>query len=228
MVKPIVRQDATPAGRRAFTLIELLVVVAIMSLLLAILMPGLRQARTAAKIVKAHAELRGITLALDIYLEIHNDKLPPTRFSCSTRSAYQLPVELGQQQLLASRTVRKYGNDIDVVAFRDVFNPTETYLYRAPGPGIMNESILMEDASTLWIPKDFPYADSTEGAYWRDAKTSPVRYAVWSVGPDKDSPKLSHIPGRAPIPDRYWCHGASDTGVITHYLGRDGRIYMSP
>ncbi len=207
-----------------FTLVELLVVVAIIALLVSILLPSLGAAKTAARIVKAHAELRNITIALIMYRQESEGKLPPTRFSCSMQNAYDLPIELAEQNLLP--TGRK--DTILVVGVQDVFDTKETYKYRAPGPAIMNESVLMENASTLWVPNDFPNCDGTGGRYYNDADESPVRYALWSIGPDPDSPKFADTPGRGPIPSRFWCTGASDSGFIAHFEDNNGNICTSP
>ncbi len=205
-----------------FTLVELLVVVGIISLLLGIMVPALSKARVCARIVKAHAELRSITIALDIYRYDWNRGLPPTRFSCSSRTAYELPVEL--VSYLPSKKV----GEIDVIDMPDPFYPDEEmYKYRAVGTAIMNESTILQNAATLWVPDDFPNSDSDVGRYYNDPDDSPVRYAVWSVGTDPESPKFD-LPGRIPVPRKYWLNGASDTGVITHMEDRDGMIYTSP
>ncbi len=207
-----------------FTLVELLVVVAIIALLVSILLPSLGAAKTAARIVKAHAELRNITIALTMYRHVNGKKLPPTRFSCSMQNAYDLPIELAEQNLLPGD--RK--DTITVVGVPDAFSAGETYKYRAPGPAIMNESVLMENAATLWVPNDFPDCGGTGGRYYNDAGESPVRYALWSIGPDANSPKFADTPGRGPIPNRFWCTGASDSGFITHFEDQDGNIHPSP
>jgi prepilin-type N-terminal cleavage/methylation domain-containing protein len=204
-----------------FTLIELLVVIAIIALLVSILLPSLAMARTLAKITKAHAELRGITLSVEMYKHANDEQIPPTRFSCSSRTAYDLPVEL-TPYLPGGRK-----NDLGIVQMPDPFTPTECYKYRAVGPAIVNESTIIPNAASLWIPDGFPCGDAETGQYYSDPKTSPVRYAVYSMGPDPQNAKFD-IPGRLPVPSKYWLKNASDTGVIVHYEDNNGQIHMSP
>lgn len=219
-----------------FTLVELLVVIAIIALLISILLPALGHARISARIVVAHAELRNIALALQLYSDHNDGQLPPTRFSCSMRTAWELPIELGQDHYLPQHeklVEDPYsGHDffISAVQMRDVFNPSETYRYRAVGSAILNETTLLEppNGASLWVPDDFPYGDEEDGQYYYDPSETPVRYALWSVGPDRESPKFEYVPGHMPVPKRYWCRGAADSGVITHFQGRDGRPYQSP
>lgn len=58
----------------AFTLIELLVVMAVISLLLAILLPALHKARTITKRITCQGNLRQITLAWHVYLDDNNQR----------------------------------------------------------------------------------------------------------------------------------------------------------
>lgn len=60
------------AGGRGFTLVELLTGVAIISLLLAILLPSLRNARTLAKRTACQTNLREVARGWDIYLTDHD------------------------------------------------------------------------------------------------------------------------------------------------------------
>jgi prepilin-type N-terminal cleavage/methylation domain-containing protein len=62
--------------RRSFTLIELLTVIAIISLLLAILLPSLGAARANAKRAVCAANLRQIGVAMRSYLNVSNDRYP--------------------------------------------------------------------------------------------------------------------------------------------------------
>jgi len=203
------------------TLVELLIVIAILALLVSILVPSLGAAKTVARVVKAHAELRGITLALAMYRHDNERQLPPTRFSCSSRTAYELPIEL------MAYLPRGRKNDVRIVEMRDPFHPAETYKYRAVGAAIMNESTLLENAATLWVPDGFPGGQAETGRYYNDPEKSPVRYAVWCMGPDPNSPKFD-VPGRLPVPSKYWLRSAADTGVIVHLEDNNGRIHTSP
>jgi hypothetical protein len=110
----------------------------------------------------------------------------------------------------------------------DIFNEEQSYRYRAPGPALQNESPVPNGTAMIWVPDDMPTCLSESGRYYDDQKSSPVRYAIWSVGPDPLAPNLQHIPGRGPIPARFWCRGASEPGFIVHFEDSGGAIHTSP
>ncbi|MBI1368946.1 MAG: DUF1559 domain-containing protein [Planctomycetes bacterium] len=62
--------------QRAFTLIELLVVVTIIALLIAILLPSLRQAQITARRVACASNLRQIRIATEMYISDYKQSLP--------------------------------------------------------------------------------------------------------------------------------------------------------
>jgi prepilin-type N-terminal cleavage/methylation domain-containing protein len=61
---------------RGFTLIELLVVIAIIGVLASLLLPALARAKRSARSVACLSNLHQIGLALDLYVQEHNDRLP--------------------------------------------------------------------------------------------------------------------------------------------------------
>ena len=64
------------SSRRGFTLIELLVVVAIISLLVTLLMPALKQIKDAAKTVYCARNLYTLGVTMQTYMTENNQKLP--------------------------------------------------------------------------------------------------------------------------------------------------------
>ena len=72
---------STKCPKRGFTLIELLVVIAIIAVLLAILMPAMRKIKETAKETACKSNLRNVGLAMLIYLDDYDRKLPHTRDS---------------------------------------------------------------------------------------------------------------------------------------------------
>jgi prepilin-type N-terminal cleavage/methylation domain-containing protein/prepilin-type processing-associated H-X9-DG protein len=63
--------------KKGFTLIELLVVIAIIALLLAILMPSLKKVKERAKQTICMTNLRGIGLAVQLYVNDHDNRTAP-------------------------------------------------------------------------------------------------------------------------------------------------------
>ncbi len=63
---------------RGFTLIELLVVISIIAVLLAILIPSLGKAREKVKDTSCRANLKNVGLALQMYLDAYDRKMPNT------------------------------------------------------------------------------------------------------------------------------------------------------
>ncbi len=68
--------NTSPQSRHGFTLIELLVVVAIIAILAAMLLPGLRNAREKARQIACTGNLRQIGLAMTIYTQYNGGWLP--------------------------------------------------------------------------------------------------------------------------------------------------------
>jgi len=62
---------------RGFTIVELLVVISIISMLLAILVPGLHAARERARSIVCKANLRNLGFALEMYVDGNDGWLPP-------------------------------------------------------------------------------------------------------------------------------------------------------
>ncbi len=171
-------------GRSGFTLVETLVVIAIIGLLASLLLPSLARSKEAARVTRVRAELYGIGLALDMYATDNDGHIPPVRVNCNTdlRSDWcELPVELANQRYLPHGY--KGGLEADL---EDVFNPQHTYKYAAPGPQLLNGRPTANYA--LWAPTNLATM-SGGGQYFTDAKLSPIRWVVWSLGPSRTARK---------------------------------------
>ncbi len=72
---------------RGFTVLELLVVVLIIGLLAALLFPALNRARAAAKTAQCLGNLRQIALAVQMYVNDSNGRLPVLQNRASTTNA---------------------------------------------------------------------------------------------------------------------------------------------
>jgi prepilin-type N-terminal cleavage/methylation domain-containing protein len=211
-----------PSRARAFTLIELLVVMTLISGLAGLLLPALGRARERAKVIRVHAELYGIGLALAMYADDYAGRLPPVRVNCNSDLAghwCQLPVELAALGYLPRG--RRAGREADL---EDLFHRGYTYKYAAPGPQLLNGDPVGN--YRLWVPDDAPAGRAESGRYYAEPGASPVRWVVWSVGPRPDSPG-SRDP-HAPLIRRSWYQRAGGGGVIVRFATRDGRQYKSP
>jgi prepilin-type N-terminal cleavage/methylation domain-containing protein len=75
----IFRGSTSNSRRNGFTLIELLVVVAVIAMLLAILLPALRKARTLTKRVSCQSNLKQIAVAWNMYLDDNDGRFYQAR-----------------------------------------------------------------------------------------------------------------------------------------------------
>jgi prepilin-type N-terminal cleavage/methylation domain-containing protein len=217
------RQCQAPAARpRAFTLLELLVVMATIAVLASLLLPAMVRAKERAKVARVHGELHGVGLALDMYSDDNLGALPPVRVSCNTALAThwcEFPVELAEQHYLGR------GDKPGMAAnMEDVFNPEHTYKYAAPGPELLNGSPAGD--FLFWAPSDTPTCASTNGQYYSSQKNSPVRWVIWSMGPQPNGAKSQDM--YAPMTSRSWYRRNGEGGVIGLFATQDGTQFTTP
>jgi prepilin-type N-terminal cleavage/methylation domain-containing protein len=210
------------ANTHAFSLVELLVVVAIIAILASLSLPALARGREKATVAVVRSDLLQLGLALDMYATDHEGRVPPVRENCNSDLALhwcQLPVELADQGYVPR------GPDGGLAArFMDKFQPGHSYKYAAPGPLLMNNT--PGGSHRMWVPEDFPNNASTNGAWFQTNSTAPVKWAVWSLGPQPDSEKSQST--RAPLPRSTWYLRTGGDGVITRWAARDGTQFTSP
>lgn len=190
----------------AFTLLELLVVIAVISVLLALLLPVLRTARIKSKVVRVHADLRNLGSAIESY-RLDYDAYPYARAYCAGGGMKVDDYSECPPELLSCGYLGAFPEDI--------FNKGRAYKYISPGLGYANNVLTI---LPIWVPKKFPSDDGHDVPYF-NLKESPVNWAVWSVGPSGPKTFWKSEELHYPVPRRHWYSfkkGPESEGVIVH------------
>jgi len=194
---------------KAFTLIEMLIVVAIIAVLALIAVPNFLEAQTRSKASRARADMRAITSALEVYC-VDYKRYPPARSFCSGAmdsigDYYMCPWEITTPVAYVSNRTK------------DVFNPDFQYKYISPGLGFTNFGV--QTILGIWVPRMFPQdSDPPDDVVYCDLSVSPVKWALWSVGPRGDIGFWDAGMAHHPVPSRNWydpTNGTVSPGIIT-------------
>lgn len=212
--------------KRGFTLIELLMVIAIIALLLAIVVPSLRQARRQATIVAVNSDLYQVSLGLEMYMNDNRGVHPPSRRDCGMGwDDSQLPPELAACGYLPAPSRRSTMS----ARFEDRFNPGVTYKYKAVGPYYQNGDLMPEQRAALYVPVGFP-ADEGEpetDVLYDEPRTAPVPWVLYSLGPNVSDAAahewemVTQLHG--PVAKRSWYTSEKKKGLIVRLRLRSGR-----
>jgi prepilin-type N-terminal cleavage/methylation domain-containing protein len=172
-------------SRRGFTLIELLTVIAIISLLIAILIPSLSKARDSAKNVKSKGTMKSLGDGLEMFKteneeECHGNNYPPSK-------AGDDPTEdgdgslLGSEEIFGAQWLVRYlmGKNLDgYVAKRNV---PKVFDSLAPPAGWSQKLWYGKPGDSEWpsaltdpLPRSGPYISDAAVKPPRDLPGSPV------------------------------------------------------
>lgn len=172
--------------RKGFTLIELLVVIAIIAMLVAIILPALKEVKSQAKRIVCLGHLRSCALAGVVYSQENDGKFPfchmdtpnANKSTGTSYGSYAIWIQ-GLQAMpntngFIAHGLLAYHGYIDVPKiFYCPANRDETLRYGKQSPGINGggwpEGRVPEDLPTgqIWVQSTYHYRSLWDGGEWR-------------------------------------------------------------
>jgi len=154
-----------------FTLLELLVVIAIITLLLAVLLPALRQARQSARLVQCASNFRQVAMAVPIYADAWQDRVliasPGYGYGCPSWAHNNVPGAVCDQM-----SPKRYWYNLaaEALGYTDVANQ-RSWAYLVP-----------QDPSIFFCPSDEPRNCWGNMSGTRDANGCDYRWSALGGG----------------------------------------------
>ncbi len=204
--------------RKAFTLIELLVVVAILALLMAILMPALRKAKEQGQAAACQGNLKGFTLAVQMYTQEYDDGFPEPQ-SCYFYTYENLPGDVSTWRRWCNGDVNlRYHPEYGSTFFRYLANVRSLICpsFRRLAKSGYGHSDFDDDIATGVTNYD-PWMNYTQNAYL-GPKTSPCNPLVYKLMNVKDPANTFTFADEGPFKEEgYNTQGLNDTALYPIY-----------
>ena len=208
--------------RKGFTLIELLVVVSVIAVLMAILMPALQRAKEQGQSAACQGNLKGFTLAVQMYAQDNEDGFPEPR-SCFFRSNQVFPGDVSTHRRWCNEEVNlRYHPDYGSVFFGYLSNVKSLVCptFRRLAKSGYNQSDFDDDIAT-GVTNYNPWMNYTQNAYLgpRNSPCNPLVYKLLNV---KDPGNTFTFADEGPFKEvGYNTQGLNDTALFPIWPSSD-------
>lgn len=216
------------ARRKGFTLIELLVVVSIIAILTAILMPALRKAKEQAHSTACQGNLKGFTLALQMYAQEYDDGFPEPR-SCYFRQNVVFPGDVSDHRRWCNEDVNlRYHPEYGSVFFGYLSNVKSLICptFRRLAKSGYNQGDFDNDIAT-GVTHYNPWMNYTQNAYL-GPKNSPCMPLVYKLMNVKDPANTFTFADEGPfVEPGFNTQGLNDTALFPIWPTSDAPTWVT-
>jgi prepilin-type N-terminal cleavage/methylation domain-containing protein len=191
--------------KKAFTLIELLIVVAIIAILAAIAVPNFLEAQTRAKVSRVKSDLRTLATGVESYQVDHNKPPAAVQFAGNSNRVIHGGISVNGVAVGSVTSPIAYLSSLPSDPFSTFISATvkgaAPFAYDKPGFGFdsagtypngpFTQKTPLETGFVVQLPTDAAAGLGANGPVTvqsREADATPLRWALWSIGPMNANP----------------------------------------